>query len=188
MRFWHGSSRWSGMGLRHDRRVTSSDAAAAVCTTCGRPLDAHDRHVRFRLPDPVLAAPDQERTEGTWLSHADANQSVMMMVPTVGPFVRSLLLVRLTGGFTVTFGVWIGVHQDDLHRAFAMWWEPEYINLRLDGRLANDLPGWGLLAAQANAAVLNADETPYVVSSSEANLARLLADEWPHEEVLARLP
>lgn len=80
--------------------MNSVDDAPLACPTCGRPVDAHDRHVRFRLPDPVLAVPDQERTEGTWLSHADANQSVMMMVPTVGTFVRSLLPVRLTGGYT----------------------------------------------------------------------------------------
>lgn len=166
----------------------SPDEMTPVCGTCGRLPDAHNRHVRFRLPDPVLAAPDQERTEGTWLSHADANQSVMMMVPTVGTFVRSLLPVRLTGGYTVTFGVWIGVHPDDMQRAFAIWWEPDYVNLRFEGRLANALPGWGLLAAELEVAVLNAEETPYVVNSSEPTLARVLGDEWPHDEVLAGLP
>jgi len=45
----------------------------------------------LRLPDPVLAVPDREHTEGTWLSHGDANQSVMMMVPTVETFGGSLL-------------------------------------------------------------------------------------------------
>ena len=168
--------------------MNSVDNVPLACPTCGRPVDAHDRHVRFRLPDPVLAAPDQERTEGTWLSHADANQSVMMMVPTVGTFVRSLLPVRLTGGYTVTFGVWIGVHPDEPQRAFAIWWEPEYVDLRLDGRLANALPGWGLLATQVDAAVLDVDETPYVVRSSDPTLDRVLSDEWPHDEVLSRLP
>jgi hypothetical protein len=168
--------------------VNSVDDAPLTCPTCGRPVDAHDRHVRFRLPDPVLAVQDQEHTQGTWLSHADANQSVMMMVPTVGTFVRSLLPVRLTGGHTVTFGVWIGVHPDELQRAFAIWWEPEYVDLWLDGRLANALPGWGLLATQVDAAVLNVDETPYVVRSSDPTLDRVLSDEWPHDEVLSRLP
>jgi hypothetical protein len=80
------------------------------------------------------------------------------------------------------------VHPDDLQRAFAAWWEPEDVNLRLDGRMANALPGWDLLAAEVDAAVLNADETPYVVNSSDPDLARVLADEWPHDEVLAKLP
>ena len=168
--------------------MNSVDNVPLACPTCGRPVDAHDRHVRFRLPDPVLSVPDREHTEGTWLSHGDANQSVMMMVPTVGTFVRSLLPVRLTGGHTVTFGVWIGVHPDELQRAFAIWWEPAYADLRLDGRLANALPGWGLLATQVDAAVLDVDETPYVVRSSDPTLDRVLSDEWPHDEVLSRLP
>jgi hypothetical protein len=96
--------------------------------------------------------------------------------------------VRLTGGYTVTFGVWIGVHPDELQRAFAIWWEPEYVDLRLDGRLANALPGWGLLATQVDAAVLDVDETPYVVRSSDPTLDRVLSGEWPHDEVLSRLP
>ena len=108
--------------------------------------------------------------------------------PYIWAFVRSLLPVRLTGGYTVTLGVWIGVHPDDLQRAFATWWEPKYMNLHLVGRLANSLPGWGLLGAHVDAAVLNADETPYVVSSSDSTLASVLTDEWPHEEVLSRLP
>jgi hypothetical protein len=28
----------------------------------------------------------------------------------VGAFLRALLPVQLTGGYTVTFGVWVGVH------------------------------------------------------------------------------
>lgn len=112
----------------------------------------------------------------------------MMMVPTVGTFVRALLPVRLTGGYTVTFGVWIGVHPDDLHRAFGVWWEPEYVDLKLDGRLANSLPGWGMLAAQVDAAVLDVESTPYVVASHDPGLADVLNREWQHEEVLQRLP
>jgi len=40
------------------------------CTTCGRPVDLHDQHRRFLLPNPVLDLPDQERTPGTWMSHS----------------------------------------------------------------------------------------------------------------------
>ena len=48
----------------------------------------------------------------------------MMLVPNVGPFVRALPPFGLTGGYTVTFGVWVAVHPDDLQRAFAVWCEP----------------------------------------------------------------
>lgn len=47
----------------------------------------------------------------------------MMQIPGVGPFVRAVLVVRLTGGYAVTDGVW--VHPGDLQRAFRLWQEPE---------------------------------------------------------------
>src|SRR5258708_2376252 len=75
------------------------------CESCGRATDVHNRHVRFRLPDPVLHSPAQERAEGSWLSHADAASSVMMPIPGAGPFIRALLPVRLTGGYPVTYCV-----------------------------------------------------------------------------------
>lgn len=159
-----------------------------TCTTCGRPLDAHSRHIRFRLPDPVLTLPDQERTEGTWLSDADVNSSVMMQVPNLGAFIRVLLPVHLTGGNRVTFGAWLGVDPAELGRASAVWWQPEYAGLEFEGRLANALPGWDLLAAPAQAAVLNPDETPYIVSSTDHEFNHVLCDQWPHQDVLDRLP
>ena len=158
------------------------------CLTCGRPLDEHDRHFRFRLPDPVLELPEREQTPGTWMSHSDANESVMMQVPDAGAFVRCLLPVRLDGGYTVTFGVWLSVHRDDLRAAFQAWWEPEYTDLVLEGRLGNALPVWGLLAAPATAFVLDPDATPYITSSPDVRLADVLARDWPHEDVLNALP
>lgn len=143
-------------------------------------MDSHNRHVRFTLPE---ATPDRDETPGTWMSHSDARTSVMMQVPNIGAFVRALLPVKLTGGFTVTFGVWLDVHPDDLHQAFRIWWEPEYLALTLDGRLAHVLPGWGLLASPVRAVVLNAEHTPYCVGSTDPQLAAVLGDEWPHDIV-----
>ena len=160
----------------------------AQCSQCGRPVDVHDRDVRFRLPEPVLRSNDQERTPGTWLSHEDPNRSVMMQVPNFGAFIRCLLPVRLTGGFTVTFGVWLSVHPDDLQRAFSSWWEPEYRDLVLDGRLANEIPVWGLFGVHAQARVQNENETPYVSYSRDSSLARVLSEQWSHDEILVALP
>ena len=112
----------------------------------------------------------------------------MMQVPNIGPFVRSLLPVRLKGGFTVTFGVWLAVHPDELQRASRMWWAADYSNLAIEGWLANAIPGWGLLAAPAVARVENPDHTPYIRQSSDEGLTRLLAEEWPHDQVLHGLP
>ena len=112
----------------------------------------------------------------------------MMQIPGAGPFVRALLPVRLTGGHTVTYGVWIGVHPDDLQRAFRVWWEPEYKDLRLNGVLANSIQPWGLLAAPVSLAVRDAQQAPYCVSSLDPLLSRVLSEDWPHENVLQALP
>jgi len=112
----------------------------------------------------------------------------MMQVPALGAFVRALLPVRLTGGHTVTFGVWVAVHPDDLQRAFVVWWEPEYEDLRLDGALANSVPPWGLLAALVSLAVRDPQQTPYCTSSPDEGLSRVMNQEWPHDDILAELP
>jgi hypothetical protein len=122
------------------------------------------------------------------LSHADANTSVMMQVPGTGAFCRCLVPINLDGGYTLRFGVWIAIHPGDLQTAFSAWWSPDYENLELDGYLANGLPGWGGLAAPVHAVVLNTDQTPYVVASSDSGLEDVLRATWPHDDVLARLP
>jgi hypothetical protein len=155
---------------------------------CGRSRDAHNRHVRFTLPDPVLAAPQRERTAGSWLSHDDAAASVMMQVPGVGAFVRVLLPVSLLGGDTVTYGLWLGVDPEELQRAFSEWWAPTYPELVLEGRIANAVQPWGLLGRPATAAVRNQDETPYLTSSSDSLTAQVLTQQWLHDEVLGALP
>ncbi len=155
---------------------------------CGGPVDAHDRQIRFLLPEPVLDTPRQERASGAWLSHESPEASVMMQIPGIGAFVRALLVVRLVGSHAVTYGVWVGVDPDDLQRAFRVWWEPEYENLRLEGALANSVPPWGLLAAPVTLAVKDPEHTPYCVSSSDHLLSRVLGQEWPHEDVLKALP
>lgn len=95
------------MTAGHD--VGLSDVRDA-CEMCGRPVDAHDRDIRFTLPDPVLDLQSSPTADDVWMSHEDPRTSVMMQVRDVGAFVRVLLPVSLSGGFSVTFGVWLGVH------------------------------------------------------------------------------
>ena len=112
----------------------------------------------------------------------------MLQVPGLGAFVRALLPINLTGGFTITFGLWIAVQPDDLQRTFREWWSPTYPALELRGWLGNAVPPWGLLAAPVTTVVRNPDETPYCDSSADPTLSRVLAEEWPHEQVLSALP
>jgi hypothetical protein len=158
------------------------------CSICARPIPDHDRHVRFKLPDPVLDTDLQDSGPDAWRNGPDANQSTMLIVPQLGAFVRALLPVALTGGHTVTFGVWVAVRNEDLHHAFEVWWKPEYASLQLDGYLANHVAPWNVLRAPVQIAVLHTDETPYCTSSEHAELRSLLTTEWPHDEVLRALP
>jgi len=170
-------------GCDEPSRMTTS----TTCATCGRALDAHNRHVRFKFPDPVLATSEDQRAR-TWQSDPDPNRAVMMQVPEVGPFLRALLPVHLSGGYTLTFGLWLLVRPDDLQRAFRVWWSPEYSLFKVDGWLANAIPPWGLLTAPVSAVVRDPNQTPYCDKSSEPTLARILGEEWPHEDVLGALP
>jgi hypothetical protein len=112
----------------------------------------------------------------------------MMLVPDLGGFIRALLPVQLTGGYTVTFGVWVGVHPDDLKRAFDVWWAPEYTDLRIRGRLANALPGWDVFGVEVDLAVTDPDATPYCVDSPDSKLRAVMTSYWDHELILSALP
>jgi hypothetical protein len=151
------------------------------CPSCGRPLNEHDRHIRFKLPQPVVEVPESERR--TWGNDA------LMAVKDLGSFVRILVPVKLTGGYSVTYGAWLSIHPDDLRRAWEVWHEPSYANLRLKGYLANMLPGWEDLTytKPLETAVLNAEQTPYAVDSPDEFMRRVIKNEWPHESVLAAL-
>jgi hypothetical protein len=110
-----------------------------------------------------------------------------MRVEGLGGFIRILVPVNLTGGYTVTFGAWLSVESDDLRRAWEVWEDPAYADLRFDGVLANMLPGWESETYQKplEVAVLKVEHTPYAVASSDDFMRRVLHDEWPHEDVLA---
>ena len=159
-----------------------------VCAMCGHALSDHDKHIRFEWPDPVRFSELKQNTPGTWLSHADAYTSVMMQVPGISAFVRALLPVQLTGGHTVTFGVWVAISPDDLQSTYKKWWDDEYANLALAGVLANNVPPWKLFGAPVQLRVRNVDHTPYCVSSTDESLESVLSTVWPHEDILAALP
>ncbi|MFK0005105.1 DUF2199 domain-containing protein [Paenarthrobacter sp. NPDC090522] len=152
-----------------------------ACTMCGRSAAEHEKNLRFLLPDPVLDSPEQHEAAGSWLSHGNPNESVMMQIPNIGPFIRALLPVQLAGGGSLTYGVWVAIHPEDLQRTFAIYWEPEYADLRLTGYLANSIEPWGMLGAPVELAVKDTEQTPYCVGSPDPVLADVLGKQWPHD-------
>jgi hypothetical protein len=157
------------------------------CAECGRPIDAHNRHIRLTYPDPVAMTEDREHAPNFWMSHVDPKTSVMMQAPGIGAFVRARLPVHLFGGFIVTYDLWLSVEPDALQVAAAIWDQPEYMSLVLEGALANAIPPWGLLAAPVRARVRDRRHSPYCDFSKSNDLARVIANEWAHEEILAAL-
>jgi hypothetical protein len=154
------------------------------CPSCGRPLDEHDRHIRFGVPEPVLSIPEEERAALTW------GNDVLMRVEGIGGFVRILVPVKLSGGYTVTYGAWLSVEYSDLLRAWEVWEDNSaYEQLQLKGVLANMLPGWEseTYIKPVETAVLNVEHTPYAVDSPDEFMRRVIQDEWPHEFVLAAI-
>lgn len=141
---------------------------------CGQGTDRYDRHIRFTWPDPALGLPEPQRTATVWLSHGTAAESVMMALPDLGSFVRVLLPLHLDDGTSLTYGAWLGVHPAEMTRAFAVWMEPAYADLHLEGFLANDIPPGGVLGAEASALVRDEAHTPYLCSSTHPVLDRLL--------------
>ncbi|HET9143631.1 hypothetical protein [Actinophytocola sp.] len=143
--------------------------------------------MRFTLPQPVLDGFGTELPPDSWLSHDTPGASVMMQVPSVGAFVRALLPIRMTGGHTLTYGLWLAVDPGELHRIFGVWWEPEYVDLRFTGWLANPVPPWGMLTTLVDAVVRDPEHTPYCDRSPDPVLSRVLTEEWQHTDVLGAL-
>ena len=155
----------------------------------GHALNEYERHIRFRLPDPVLARPGSETADDTWgLVNGDPMQSTFLMVQHVGCFIRALLPVQLTGGYSLTFGVWIAVRDADLRRAYETWWEPAYADLAIDGYLANDILPFGLGGRPVRIEARKENTLPECASSPDPELACVLDATWNHREVLDELP
>lgn len=104
-----------------------------------------------------------------------------------GFYVRTLLPVRRLHGHVRCLAV--GRVGDAAPRR-TVWHAPEYVGLRIEGDIANAVPPWDaqVLGARVLAEVRNENEIPYVAVSDDPLIARILTDEWPHDDVLPHLP
>jgi hypothetical protein len=155
-------------------------AVGTPCACCGLAPDPAGKplNVTFEQPD-VLFHVEPELLQ-TW------GGDPFLAVKDVGFFVRVLLPVRLTDGFAVDFGTWLEVDAEDFRLAWQTWNFPEYSDLAIEGYVANEIAPWGELPhALVKAAVRDPERVPYLASSDDPLIARILTETLPHAEVLA---
>ena len=99
-------------------------------------------------------------------------------------FVRALLPVRLSDGHEFHFGVWLETSEETAKALWANWERPENPTMRFEALLANSVPPWNesILGAECIAAVRDENQLPYIESSTQLQLANVIASPWPRAE------
>ncbi|TQM64477.1 DUF2199 domain-containing protein [Humibacillus xanthopallidus] len=160
------------------------DRHGEACTCCGATLDEHDRHVRLLLPDRIADRPEAERLQGVGLSNSDPSRAHFLEAAAYGCFVRSLLRVRLTDGYSLTYGLWVRVTPETAQRLGRVWDNEDYFGLRFEGWLGNALPGLGHLDAPVTVGVVLAGDLPRILGSTDAALQAALSETHDRVPVL----
>ncbi|MFE5285429.1 DUF2199 domain-containing protein [Nocardia sp. NPDC056611] len=158
-----------------------------TCPDCGHVLDEHDRHYRFTLPEPMMHLPEPVPAADLWMSGTTIRDSELLQVQQIGTFVRAMLPINLTGGYRITYCVWLLVHPVEFQAIYETWWSPGYSQLQIKGYLANQIPPWGMLRAPVDATVTDPERLPICVASADPHLDRVLREQWPHEVALGSI-
>ncbi|MFI5258837.1 MAG: DUF2199 domain-containing protein [Candidatus Limnocylindrales bacterium] len=164
---------------RSSRAKTGGKAAGQPCACCGIARDPQGRPfaITYDMPDVIIEI-EPELLE-TW------GEDPFLVIKNVGFFVRVLLPVQLTDGFGASIGTWLEVHPDDFRKAWQTWNFPEYSDLAIEGYVANTIAPWGQFPhALVRAVVRDVDQVPYLASSDDPQISKILGDTWPHPEVL----
>lgn len=133
----------------------------------------------MELPDAIRTISPSEREK-----HMASAGTAFMWLDSDRFFVRALLPVRLSDRHEFHFGVWLETSEEIFKRLWTVWEEPEYATMKFEASLANSVPPWneGLLGAACVAHVRDRDQLPYIESSTQPQLAGVLATAWPREE------
>jgi hypothetical protein len=133
----------------------------------------------MEFPEPVRAIPPDERQKRISMAG-----TAFLWLDTGKFFIRALLPVRLSDGHEFHFGVWLEIPEETFKQLWTRWELPEYATMRFDATLANSVPPWNeaIFDAPCVAAVRERDQLPYVESSSQAQLARVLDTPWSRDE------
>lgn len=109
-----------------------------------------------------------------------------LAIKNVGFFVRVILPVQLTGSFSVAFGTWLEVRDEDFKKAWRTWNAPEYADLAMEGYVGNEIEPWNPFPhALVRAVVRDVEQVPYLASSDDPLFTRILDETMPHADVLA---
>jgi hypothetical protein len=159
---------------------TGGKAAGIPCACCGLTPDPGGKpfSVTFEQPDALFQV--EPELLDTW------GGDPFLAIKDVGFFIRVLLPIRLTDGFAVDFGTWLEVDAPDFRQAWRTWNFPEYSDLSISGYLDNEIAPLGALPhVLVTVAVRDPAAVPYVASSDDPAITRLLTETLPHAEVLA---
>jgi hypothetical protein len=155
-------------------------ASSEPCACCGIAPDPRGRpfSIVFEQPDVIMQI--EPELLDTWGSDP------FLAIKNVGFFVRVILPVRLTDGFSVEFGTWLEVVDEDFRQAWRTWNTPEYSELVMEGYVANEIEPWRPFPhALVRAVVGDIEQVPHLASSDNPIFARILGETLPHADVLS---
>ncbi len=133
----------------------------------------------MELPDAVRAIAEVERR-----TRVGVGGTAFMQLDLERFFVRVLLPVRLSDGHEFHFGVWLETPEETSKRLWTNWERPEYSAISFEATLANSIPPWNesVLGAPCVAGVRDQNQLPYIESSTQPQLAAVMATPWPRAE------
>ena len=164
---------------RASRAKIGGKSAVEPCACCGIAPDPQGRpfSITFGLPDVYFDV--HEALLDTW------GDDPFLAIKNVGFFLRVLMPVQLTDGFSVNFGTWLEVHAEDFRNAWQVWNFPEYAELEVQGYVANSIEPWKQIPhALVRATVRDVVQVPYLTSSENQLVTKILGETWPHPDVL----
>src|SRR5689334_22937659 len=150
-----------------------------ICPCCGRDITSVQREIKLELPEAVREIPSD-----AWRKRVGVGGTAFMQLDLRRFFVRALLPVRLSDGHEFHFGVWLEVAEETSKQLWMNWERPEYGRMRFSANLANSVPPWNeaILGAACSATVRDPNQLPYIESSSDPQLAAVMATPWARAE------
>ena len=164
---------------RSGRAKSGGKAALPPCECCGIAPNADGRPLSVTFEQPDVISDIMPELLQTW------GGDPFLAIKDVGFFLRVILPVKLSDGYAVDFGTWLEIADEDFRTAWRTWNFPEYKDLAVEGYVANDIAPWGRLPHRlVRAVVRDMNQVPYLTSCDDETIGRILADEWPHADVL----